>query len=176
MIELRTAEPEDVIDIRDSDIDVEEIMERIRQRVRARRAQAQARGLDYDRLTDGSLEGGSSRFLSGDLYYDIYQVRESAETIWVTLSVVGEQRYPKFLVSLLNRLRHAAHQLVLYYVNMLAGRQIVFNRATASAVAGLAEAGESTAERLRGLEQEVATLRAHLAALEMSQNPDRTSE
>ncbi|HRJ40370.1 MAG TPA: hypothetical protein PL105_00745, partial [Caldilineaceae bacterium] len=97
MTELRMAEPEDVIDIRDSDVDVEEIMARIRQRIRARRAQAQARGLDYDRLTDGSLEGGSSRFLSGDLYYDIYQVRESAETIWVTLSVVGEQRYPKFL-------------------------------------------------------------------------------
>ena len=169
-------DPADVIDIRDPDIDVEEIMQRIRQRIRERRAQAQARGLDYDRLTDGALDGGPDRHLSGDLYYDLHQARESAETIWVPLSVVGEQRYPRFLTPLLNRVRHAAHHLVLYYVNMLAGRQIVFNRAAVSAVSGLAEADEKTVERLLVLEQEVASLRERVAVLEKRQTPNDSTE
>lgn len=171
-----TVEPEDVIDIRDPDINVEEIMERIRQRIRERRKQAQAQGLDYDRLTDGALGSPGGHRLPDDFYYDLHQARESAETIWVPLSVVGGGRYPQFLASLVNRLRGAAHQLVLYYVNMLAGRQIVFNRAAVSAVSGLAEAGEDAAQRLQRLEEEVASLRARLAALEGGQDDSKAGE
>ncbi|MBI3957701.1 MAG: hypothetical protein HY328_02740 [Chloroflexi bacterium] len=163
------AEPEEVIDIRDAEVNVEEIMGRIRERIRQRRGQAQAQGLDYDRLVDGGAgRDVAGRRLSVDFYYDLYQARQSAETIWVSLSVVG-QRSPAFLGSAVSRVRRAAHELVLYYVNMLAGRQAVFNRSAVSAVSGLAASGEEMGERLEALEEEAAVLRERIAVLERSQ-------
>jgi len=160
------AEPEEVIEIRDPEVNVEEVMGRIRERIRERRDQAQAQGLDYDRLVDGSAgKDVAGRRLSADFYYDLYQARQSAETIWVSLSVVG-QRSPAFLGSVVDRVRQAAHELVLYYVNMLAGRQTVFNRTAVSAVSDLAAVNENMSERLELVEQEMALLRERFGLLE----------
>lgn len=161
------AEVEEVVDIRDPEIDVREIMERIQQRVRQRREDASSRNLVYDRLTelDASLNSAERR-LSSDFYYDLYQARQSADSIWVSLSVVGNERYPKALNSLITRVRHALHLVVIYYVNMLAGRQVVFNRTVIDAMTELAETNEKLSERLERMEQEVATLQAQIAQKE----------
>ena len=161
------ADPGEVVDIREPEVNVEEIMARIRERVQQRRARAEAEGLAYDRLVDGDLAfDASGRRLGADFYYDLYQARQGADSIWVSLSVIGNQRYPQMLGAFITRIHHAAHQLVLYYVNMLAGRQVNFNRAVIGAVSGLAEANESMAERMEALEKEVADLRERLAQFE----------
>lgn len=157
------ADVQDVVEIRDPEIDVHEVMERIQQRVRQRRQDALSRNLVYDRLTemDASLNTAERR-LSSDFYYDLYQARQSADSLWVSLSVVGNERYPKILNSLITRVRHALHLAIIYYVNMLAGRQVVFNRTVIDAMTALAEANEKMSERLEAMEKEVAALRAQI--------------
>lgn len=156
--------PEDVIEIRDPEIDVEDIMARIRERIRNRRDQAEAQGLDYDRLTDDRRTYDGDGELSSDFYYDLRQVRENADSIWVSLSVVG--RDIPIVGSLVTRVRRMVHSLVLYYVNMLAGRQVVFNRSVASVLSGLVSHTDTTEGRIQELESEVDQLRQRIAALE----------
>lgn len=155
---------DDVIEIRDSEIDVEDIMARIRERIRNRRDQADAQGLDYDRLTKEHTSYNTDGTLSTDFYYDLRQVRENADSIWVSLSVV--ERDIPLVGSLVTRARRMVHSLVLYYVNMLAGKQVVFNRSAASALSELASHSEGTGARIQELESEVEALRERIAALE----------
>jgi hypothetical protein len=162
-IEPKDIEPKDVVEIRTPEVDVEEIMEKIRGRVHQRRATALSQGLDYDRLTNTSSSHATGRQLQSNFYYDLNQARQSADSIWVSLSVVGNSRYPEVISSFVTRVRQSLHQMVIYYVNMLAGRQVNYNRATIDAVTGLAEAHEAAIERLEALEKEVAALREQLA-------------
>lgn len=155
---------DDVIEIRDSEIDVEDIMARIRERIRNRRDQAEAQGLDYDRLTDERVSGNTDGTLSSDFYYDLRQARENANSIWISLSVVD--RDIPLIGSLVRRARRIVHSLVLYYVNMLAGKQVVFNRSAASVLSDLASHSEGTDARIQELEAEVEALHERIAALE----------
>jgi hypothetical protein len=148
------------IDIRQPDVNVVEVMTRIRARLQARRLEAQEKGLDFDRLPGHDELAARNGHLSGDFYYDLHQTRQGAEEIWVSMSLMGDERYPRLLSGLIRRVRHAAHQLVLYYVNMLAGRQVNFNRSAAGALAGMAETVEQMAARIEALEREVQSLRA----------------
>lgn len=160
-----------VIDIRQPDVDVNEVMARIRARIQARRLAAQEKGLDFDRLPGYDETATRRGHLSGDFYYDLHQSRQSAEEIWVSLSLMGDERYPRWLSAPIRRIRHAAHQLVLYYVNMLAGRQVVFNRSAVGALAEMADTIEQMAARLDALEREVQALRAAASTPE-STSPD----
>jgi len=158
------SESKDTIEIRDPEVDVEEIMSRIRQRIQERRSQAQAQGLDYDGLVDDQATSfrTSGRF-DPDLYYDLHQVRNSADTIWVSLSIV--ERQVPVVGSLLTRLRRELHSLVIYYVNMLAGRQVVFNRSVAGVLPALVDALDESQERVTALEKELVDLRQRVEAL-----------
>lgn len=163
-IAAQTDEVTAAIDIRQPDVNVVEVMARIRARLQARRLEAQEKGLDFDRLPGHDELAARSGHLSGDFYYDLHQMRQGAEEIWVAMSLMGDERYPRWLGGVIRRVRHAAHQLVLYYVNMLAGRQVNFNRSAAGALAGMAETVEQMAARIEALEREVQTLRAADAA------------
>ena len=46
---------EDIIEIRDPDIDAEAIMRQIRERIRARREEAEAQGIDIDHVWPGAM-------------------------------------------------------------------------------------------------------------------------
>lgn len=157
---------EQVIDIRDPEINVEEIMARIRERLRQRRAQASAQGLDYDRLVDDDkvIQAGS---LSADLYYDLHQLRTTAESIWVP-SAMRDRHFPPLINSVLFRTENLFHRLVLKYVNMLAGRQVVFNRAATSIVTNVLRQLEQDDARIEALEKQVKELRERLAKMEQS--------
>lgn len=159
-------ELQDVIEINDPDIDVEDIMARIRERIQQRRAQAADQGLDYDRLADQKGPAFRSTAPSdSDLYYDLYQVRNSADSIWISLSVVG--RSIPVIGGLVNRVRRALHNVVLYYVNMLAGRQVVFNRAVTGALQHIVDRLETTPSPESGSrDDELAELRQRVEALE----------
>ncbi len=151
---------EKIIEIRDPEINVEEIMNRIRERVRQRREQAQSQGLDYDRLVDEGLSGASLR-LPADLYFELHQLCTKADAIGVTLAV--RDRQLPLINPLFFRIEKLLHRLVVRYVNMLAGRQITINRSTAHLFSGLARAFEEQDARIEALEKQVAELRERLA-------------
>ncbi|MBI4787804.1 MAG: hypothetical protein HY782_12230 [Chloroflexi bacterium] len=155
-----------VIEIRDPEINVEETMSRIRARIRERRAQAEAKGLDYDRLAGEGLPAVGAGSLGADFYYDLHQIRTNAESIWVSLAM-RDRRIP-VLNPLLYRIEKLLHRLALKYVNLLAGRQVVFNRATASVMSGMAHALEQNDARAKALEKDVSALQARLAKLEQT--------
>jgi hypothetical protein len=157
---------EPVIEIRDPEINVEEIMTRIRERISQRRAQASAQGLDYDRLA-GDAKVIPSGTLATDLYYDLHQLRTTAESIWVP-SAMRDRHFPPLINSALFRLENLLHRLALKYVNMLAGRQVVFNRAASSILTSTVRELEQTDARVETLDQQVSALRERLAKLEQS--------
>lgn len=159
------AEPEQIIEIRDPEINVEEIMQRIRERVQQRREQAKSQGLDYDKLVDENLSGTSGR-LPPDLYYELQQLCTNADAIGVSVSV-RDRRLP-LLNPLALRIETLLHRLAVKYVNMLAGRQITLNRSSAYILAGLLRAVEERDVRLEALEKEVAELRARLDSPKLS--------
>jgi hypothetical protein len=163
------AQLDDVIEIRDPDIDVEEIMTQIRKRIQQRRAEAQGQGLDYDRLVDDNSYAPHAVDQSdSELAYEIYQVRSTADTIWVSLSIAG-RRVP-LIDGLVARVRRELHNLVIYYVNMLAGRQVAFNRSAANVLLRLVETRNESRDQIAALEEEVAGLRQRLEAMEQALN------
>lgn len=155
---------EQVIDIRDPEVNVEEIMGRIRERIRQRRAQAADQGLEYDKLTDQEELDAPSERLGVDLYFDLHQLRENADGILVSLAM-RDRQFPLFN-SVLYRLEKLLHRLVIKYVNMMAGRQVVFNQAAARILHRIARALDEDDHRLQTLEKQVAELQQRIAQLE----------
>ena len=62
------------------------------------------------------------------------------------------------------------HRLALKYVNQLAGRQVVFNTATANVLAVLARRVEQSQARAQQLDREVNVLRERIAELERTRD------
>jgi predicted nucleic acid-binding Zn-ribbon protein len=137
---------ENDFDIRDPEINVEEIMARIGQRIRQRAHEAEAKGQHYGlpRLT-------ANRKLPAELYQSLDQTRSHSGSVRVQLAAT---------TGLVGRVRKVVHELVVYYVNMLADRQIVFNRASANTHRQLAQALEAANARIEALEQELANMRS----------------
>ena len=140
--------------IEGNDIDVEAIMQEIRARVRVRRAVAKARGLDWEAYANGLYPLASDAVLSRDLHEAVRYAGLDYDKIPLEMVLVDTR--PPLAGRLVQRVRSALHELVLFYVNRLAARQVRFNEQTARALALL----------VRDLEAEVRDLRARLAAIE----------
>lgn len=153
-----------IIEIRDPEINVEEIMERIRARIRERRRKAEAEGLDYDKLIDEATLGESKLF-TPDLLYELRQLCMNADAIGVSVSM--RDRHLPLFNPLFFRLEKLLHRLAVKYVNMLAGRQITLNRSTAHLLMAMTRALEEREVRLEALEKEVAELRTRLERTEI---------
>jgi hypothetical protein len=151
---MAESDPTAEFQIEGDDIDAEAIMQEIRARLRARRAEAQARGLDWEAYADGLYPLPPDAVLSRDLYEAVRHVGLGYDKIPVERALT-ETRLP-LVGGLAHRVRAALHELVLFYVNRLAARQVRFNEQTARALTAL----------VRDLEAEVRDLRARLAALE----------
>ena len=141
-------------DLEAPDLDAEAIMREIRARIRARRAEAKARGLDFEAYADGLYPLPPDALFSRDLYEAVRYVGLGWDKVGVEMALT-ESRLP-LVGGLVQRLRTALHELVLFYVNRLAARQIRFNEQTARALTIL----------VRDLEAEIADLRARVTALE----------
>ena len=153
-----------VIEIRDPEIDAEAIMRQIRENIRRRRAEAEARGLDYEALALGLPDPGEATRLDRSLHLELRRLLAGSDKIRVGLSLTPS-RIPLF-APIVQRARAALHQLVIYYVNMLAGQQARFNESATRVLVGLAkelEAGPTPAE-VEALRQEVVALKRLLAA------------
>ena len=147
-------------DLEAPDLDAEAIMREIRARIRERRTEAKARGLDFEAYADGLYPVPPDALFSRDLYEAVRYVGLGWDKVGVE-KVLTESRLP-LIGGLVQRLRAALHDLVLFYVNRLAVRQIRFNEQTARALTTL----------VRDLEAEITDLRARLAVLESSQDKD----
>ena len=156
-----------VIEIRDPEINTEEIMARIRQRIRERRAQAEGRGLDYDRLVDDPGRAESGR-LSPDLYYDLHQMRSTADSLWVSVQLFDS--HLPLVNSWYMRIKGKLHGIMVDYINRLAGRQVAFNRTTEHVLSGVVHAFEDNDARVEALEKQIAELRDRLAKSEHAQD------
>ncbi len=166
-----TSVEEQIIEIKDPEIDAEEIMRRIREHIRARRIQAQAQGIDFESLVNGTHP---QRF-GEDLYREMRQVNASASQMGVMVSLVKPQRQIPILSPLLQRIRQAAHQLVVYYVNQLAAQQNHHNRQIVNVLMHLALGleREPYPQDVADLRKEVAALREELAQLKTSAGSPR---
>lgn len=160
---------EDVFEFRDTEINAEEIMARIRERIAARRALAASRGLDYDSLAKGhelvltpaaqAAPARNNPALLQTAGQDVARTRQNADSISVPVSLVG---YGLPGDSLLRRVRTVFHRLAVYYTNLLAGKQTAVNRSHADAFASLLAALEDAHRRIDGLQSDVDRLRGEL--------------
>ena len=139
--------------IEGADIDAEAIMQEIRARIRARRAEAKARGLDFEAYADGLYPLPADAVFGRDLYEAARHVSLGYDKVSVEMALT-ETQVP-LIGGLVHRFRSALHGLVLFYVNRLAARQTYFNEQTARALAAL----------IRDLDRAIAEADAFLADL-----------
>ncbi len=162
---------EEIIEIRDSEIDAEAIMRQIRENIRKRRSDAEAQGLDYEAFVEGLYASPDATRFDRSLYYDLRWMSMGYYKIGVGLSLT-ESRIP-LIGGLVQRVRSALHHLVIFYTNILAGRQARFNEYVVRALTGLIKEleQEPTPDEIESLRQEVAELRAQLKQLETRIGP-----
>jgi hypothetical protein len=142
------------LDIEAGDIDAEAIMQAIRARLRARRAEAKAQGLDFEAYADGLYPLPPDAPLSREVYEAVRRLGVGYDKVSVELALTQTQL--PLIGGLVQRLRAALHGLVLFYVNRLAARQIQVNEQVARALAAL----------VHDMETEIRDLRARVAELE----------
>jgi len=152
--------PDDLIEIQDPEIDPTEIMERIRRRIQLRREQ-----LGYPRQTfptfgaaayPGEPEGEE---YDEDMYYHLRRANAHYYELGVEALLVPSpwSRLP-LLGRLWDRVRREAHNLVLFYLNRLAQRQVTVNRHLVSTLNRMAVGIQEQRRRIQALEEEVQRL------------------
>jgi hypothetical protein len=150
------------IPVDDEDVDVEAIMQQIRAYIMARKMAA-----------DERLPATAGRFdgrLAPDLYEALYQATMTYDQVAVpeaiakpSLPVVG---------ALWTAVRHQFHQLVRFYVNQVAARQMIFNRHLVTLAGEMVRELESlpTAVQLREMRDEFRRLEEELDRLKVDQD------
>ncbi|RME35161.1 MAG: hypothetical protein D6793_07665 [Thermoflexia bacterium] len=154
----------DFIEIRDPEIDPSQIMEQIRARIQRRREE-----LGYPRMVfptfgvaayPGEPEGEE---YDADLYYHLRQANKHYHQLGVEMLIVPSHRSRiPLLGPLWDRIRREAHNLVLFYVNKLAQRQLVVNRHLVSTLNRMAVQLQEQQRQIRTLQEELRKLRGEL--------------
>ena len=141
----------DIIEIRDSEIDVEAIVAQIRENIRQRRgAHPELFGLELPTFAVGEpLPDGAT----GDdaLAYNLRQATVAADEIGVMMSPVKSSL--PLLGPLWTAVKRQMHGLVLYYVNTLAGKQMKFNHHVVRVLQQQEQELESLRDRIEQIEQ-----------------------
>src|SRR5687768_15364839 len=109
-------------EIRDPEIDTAEIGKIIAERIAQRRRYAQGHSINFDRLSQpAGLSEKSDEAIRWTL--DLVEARQA--TLLVQPYIVSSGQ--GWLGSLLALVKKQAHNLVIYYINMLGRKQILFN-------------------------------------------------
>jgi hypothetical protein len=153
--------PDDLIEIYDPEIDVDEIMQEIRERIQHRREE-----MGYPRRTFPSF--GAAVYPGepkhGDFDEDLYYHLRKANDIYMDLGVDPvlapslATRIP-ILGGLWKQIRKEAHNLVLFYLGKLAGKQTAVNRHLVSTINRMAVVLEQQRTQIQGLHREIEQLR-----------------
>ena len=147
-------------EIESESLDTEAIMQEIRGRLRTRREEARARGLDWEAYADGLYPIPLDAVFSRELYEAARHLALEHDKVSVEVALT-ETRLPLIGV-LAQRVRAALHELVLFYVNRLAARQTRVNYQASRAMTIL----------VRDLEAEIRDLRTRVEALEAVKQED----
>jgi hypothetical protein len=157
---------ESIIEIRDEQINTAEIMRTIRVNLKKRRETAQAQGVNFDDFVRGLYTDDKGHF-DAAVYYNLRR----AATLYdqITVKQYVSPRAMPVVGGLVQRVRSALHDLVIYYVNMLGSKQAMFNESILYALNALVEGLERDVERqsqeIASLQQELELLRAQVAEL-----------
>jgi tRNA (mo5U34)-methyltransferase len=89
----------------------------------------------------------------------VAEIDSLGESISVSLSTQSNW-------SLVDQVRHVFHKLVIYYVNMLAGKQKLVNRAIAALLKQIVDSQERIEPDIAALQAEIVALRAEVQALQ----------
>ena len=126
------ADPAAIIEIDDPEIDVDQIMERIRADAQRLRAQhGDGSDLPVYRLTSAGAAADA------DLNQHLRRAQTTYDKLYVEMIVTRRSwlsDFPPFAI-----LRRALHGLILFYVNILASKQTLFNTPVVHALNRLAE-------------------------------------
>ncbi len=156
----------DVIEVRDPGLDIQEIADQICERIQAHRKQAVADQEDYDAFVASLYKTAKETDFPGQAY-SLQQARMSYDNVAVSLSLTPPPKVP-ILGPLWQRVRVAVHNLVIFYVNRLAYRQIEFNKHILLAVNKVAEREEGehvTADEFNYMRQEITKLHEEVERL-----------
>ncbi len=158
---METETIDNLIEIRDPNIDPDRIMEQIRERIRQRREEL---GYPEQKFPvfgavayPGEPEEGD---FDADLYYHLRRSNEVYNQASVEISLAPS---PVTRLPVLGRLwalvRREAHNLVLFYVGGLARQQVAVNRHLVSTLNRMVVQLQEQQKELRALREEVERLR-----------------
>jgi len=146
-----------LIEIHDPEIDPNRIMQEIRERIQRRREE-----LGYPRpifpTWAGAAYPGEPEGEDYDvaLYFHLRRANESYHQVGVEPLIVPSPRSSiPILGPIWDRIRREAHNLVLFYVNKLAQRQVAVNRHLVSTLNRMAVQIQEQQRRIKALEEEV---------------------
>ncbi len=155
----------DLIELHDPEIDVEALIQRIRDDV-ARLTDDSAKWPSYEaQWPAGKTEADLSEFLQ--------QAQATHDQLHVPMIITPRGRLSG--LAPWAALRRAAHELVLFYVNTLASKQILFNAQVVQALTQLArdDAAHAAQTEVAALRAEIARLEQRLAELEQQAEASR---
>ena len=150
------------------DVDVQMVMDRIRESMVEGALDA---GVEYPTYAAARARSGDLPTLfSEELYYQLEQANLNYDRVLAELSLVESQM--PLLGTFINRFKQEFHQLVVYYVNMVAERQVTVNDAvvnTLNQLVGRLEmdvAPTAQEPKIEALQRQIAELQARLERLE----------
>lgn len=153
-----------IVRIDDEQIDAPAVYARIREGLQRHGPPA---AIDFPRFERPRAPELSGDLFSGELARDLEKLNASFDQVWVELSFV-EQHLP-IVGGFVNRYKRDLHQLVVYYVNMLAQRQQSVNADLVQVINRIV--ADIDAAGVASLQREVDDLRARLTALEGRAGP-----
>jgi hypothetical protein len=152
---------DNLIDIRDPKIDLDQILERIRERIRQRREELGYPEQKFPVFGGAAYPGEPEEGdFDADLYYHLRRANEVYHQASVDISLAPSPiaRLP-VLGHLWALVRREAHNLVLFYVGALARQQVAVNRHLVSTLNRMVVQLQEQQKEISALREEVERLR-----------------
>ena len=152
--------PNDLIEIHDPDIDVEEIMKEIRERIRRRRQEMGYPQQQFPTFGAAAYPGEpEAENYDEDLYYHLRKSNDVYSELDVNLMLSPSPaiRMP-ILGPLWKKIRKEAHNLVLFYLGKFAGKQVTVNRHMVSTLNRMALELQQQQTQIKNLTHEIEKL------------------
>jgi len=154
---------DDIIEIRDHKIKVKKIKRRIRENIARRKAAEGAKEVEFPTFEPSSTTYHPEE---ADLHSSLQQAKATHANLYVGLYLT--KRGPRLLGQPWALLRRKFHELALFYVNILAGKQTLFNTHVVHTLERIVKALEDrgSQEELENQGREIERLRRRVERLE----------
>lgn len=154
-----------------SDINVDEIMAQVREKVRQSRQAAQAEGLESRSFVfDDYPNEAISDTYDADLYAHLRQVNQPHQILGVRRVMRSSvlSRWPIF-GSIWQQIQRQVHDLVIFYANALAGEVVGYQRHVAGVLNRLVGWSQAKDNEIALLQQEIQRLKERIETIENKQ-------